>query len=94
VVQWIDAVRPKYHAIDQLRAIFPNAAMIAVTVTASVAAQKDITSLLNFSSQHRVIIGQSYHRNITYSVRKRTSNSEKGTAVEDSYTAVFVPFLT
>ena len=94
VVQWSEDFRRAYRAIDELKIIFPNAAILAVTATATTDMQQEIMRLLNFSANRVVVVGQSNRDNIKYVVKQRPPNSGKGHSVEDSYTSVFAPFLT
>jgi superfamily II DNA helicase RecQ len=94
VVQWSGDFRTAYREIDELKVIFPNAAILAVTATATTCMQKDIMRLLNFANHENVVVGQSNRENIRYVVKQRPPNSGKGQNVEDSYTSVFAPYLT
>ncbi len=62
--------------IDQLRAIFPNANIIAVTATATVAMQQEIARLLNMINP-LIVIGQSSRHNIKYTVKRQPSHTGK-----------------
>ena len=88
-VQWSKDFRKKYRDIEQLRSIFPEASMLALTGTASVKMQRDIVRILNMGNV-QVHSAQVDRGNIKYSCEKRPSNS---VGVESSYTAVFKPLL-
>jgi len=93
VVSWGENFRPKFKEIDQLAAIFPHAAMVALTATATLRMQNEIIRLLGMKNPN-IISASTDRPNIKYIVKRRLSNTGKGRTVEGSYSAVFTPVLT
>jgi len=88
VVSWGENFRPKFKEIDQLATIFPQAAVVALTATATVRMQAEIVRILGL--KHPIIITATTDRpNIKYCVKRRPGNTAKGSNVELSYTALF-----
>jgi len=92
VVTWSADFRPKYRELDRLRAIFPKAAIVAVTATATVKVQKKITRILRMNNVS-VISGLNDRPNIKYIVKKRLPQSGRNASAEQSYRGVFLPYL-
>ena len=88
-VQWSDNFRPKYRDLDILRDVFPKAAIIALTATATVKMQSEICRLLNMRKTV-LVSGQLDRSNIKYHVQQRPSQSGKAGG---AYTSVFAPIL-
>lgn len=89
VVSWGESFRPKYRELDQLGAIFPHAAIIALTATATQRMQREIIRLLGMRNA-QIITSPTDRPNIKYLVKRRLS---RGSTVEVSYSAIFTPLL-
>jgi len=93
VVSWGENFRPKFKEIDQLATIFPQAAVVALTATATVRMQAEIVRILGLKNP--IIITATTDRpNIKYCVKRRPGNTAKGSNVESSYCFIFNPILT
>jgi ATP-dependent helicase YprA (DUF1998 family) len=92
VVQWGDGFRPKYSMLCQLRTMFPEALLVALTATATLATQKAICKTLSMNNVN--VVSSNINRgNIKYICERRLPNSGSGRNTDDSYTACFLPFI-
>ena len=92
VVTWSKDFRPKYRDLDRLRAIFPDAALVAVTATATKRMQEEICRILAMKKVS--IISSIVDRpNIKYIVKTRPPQSGRNASAEQSYNSVFLPYL-
>lgn len=74
ISQWGYDFRPSYLAISQLRTLLPDAAVLALTATATPKVVDDICSQLSFRKGHSSVFKMSFARsNLRYIVR-RTEN--------------------
>jgi ATP-dependent DNA helicase RecQ len=89
ISQWGYDFRPSYHQIADLRKIFPEVAVLALTATATPEVVKDIQDKLKFREYH--VLSKSFSRkNLAYLVREtedkpayilRIVNSLKGSGI-------------
>ncbi|MBN1134508.1 MAG: DNA helicase RecQ [Methanosarcinaceae archaeon] len=70
ISEWGHDFRPEYRRLDMLKAKFPNAAMIALTATATPKVQEDIISHLKLVD-YKSYIASFDRRNLVYQVRPK-----------------------
>ena len=92
VAQWHEDFRPKYRDIQDLRAMFPQAKMVALTATATVKMRAEISHLLNMRGT-ATVTAQIDRPNIRYSAQRRPPNAGRGSSVEESYTSIIAPYI-
>ena len=94
VVEWGKDFRPQYRNIDNIRSIFTTSkpSFTAVTAAATTQLQQEIARILNLKNVYTVT-GEINRRYIKLSVHGRPGHNTKNCSAEDSYTAVFMPFL-
>ena len=92
VATWSQNFRPKYRELDRLRAVFPNAAVVAVTATATLKMQQEICRIL--AMKKIITVSSMIDRpNIKYIVKVRPPQTGRNRSAEQSYNAVFLPYL-
>ena len=94
VVQWGENFREHYRLIDSLKSAFAphSPSTVAVTATATVAMQHEISRLLDMRSMETVI-GHADRSNIKFCVKRRPANTGNNRTADSSYTAVFMPLM-
>ena len=93
VVQWSADFRPKYRDLGDLSSFFPTSRIIALTATATVKMQKEISRYINMK-EPLTVTAQLDRPNISYHVYTRPANTGRtDNAVEASYTKVFAPLI-
>ncbi len=91
-VQWSTDFRPMYREINQLRAVFPEASMVALTATATLRMRREIIRILGML-EPLIISGSTDRPNIKYTVLRRPTQTGRENQTEQSYTAVFAPLV-
>ena len=90
VATWSQNFRPKYRELDRLRAVFPNAAVVAVTATATLKMQQEICRIL--AMKKIITVSSMIDRpNIKYIVKVRPPQTGRNRSAEQSYNAVLLP---
>jgi hypothetical protein len=91
-VQWGENFRPKYRQLGELRSIFNDASIVAVTATATVETQKEIAKVLRLVPNYKTVCTNTDRNNIKYIVHRRPSFVGSG-GVDNSYHTCIVPFV-
>lgn len=92
VAQWGPDFRPAFRDIKQLRALFVNAKVLALTATATVEMRGTITKELNM--KHYAVVTASVDRaNIKIIVRKRKPTIGSKLPIEESYESIYRPLF-
>ena len=93
VVTWGREFRPAFFKIVKLRSIFPNAKLVAMTATATVAMQKEIGHKLQMQ-QYTTIAANPGRENIKLSVTRREATTGSKKHVDDSIQDLLRPFVS
>lgn len=93
VVTWGDEFRPQYKRIPKLRSIFPSALILALTATATLKMQTEITESLQMNDP-KVICRSIARDNIKLSVLTRPATTgQKLTDLDDDLHHVLEPYV-
>ncbi|XP_046566715.1 ATP-dependent DNA helicase Q1-like, partial [Haliotis rubra] len=90
---WGNSFRTDYQRLDTLRAILPNAKVVAMTATATKTTQKCIAKHLRFCANYYLVSASCDRPNLFYSVNKRSSHNSVNKTSEDAYGEVLRPIL-
>ena len=90
MIQWGQEFRPDFRNLSKLRAIFPNAHLIALTATATPTMQNDIAKVLNM--RNWITVSTSVDRpNVKIEVKRRLPSTGSNYSAEDSFNTVLQP---
>ena len=90
MIQWGQEFRPDFRNLSKLRAIFPEAHLIALTATATPSMQHDIAKVLNMRNWQT--ISASIDRpNVRLEVLRRLPSTGSRYTAEDSFNTVLKP---
>ncbi len=92
IVQWGENFRPKYRQLGELRSVFGDATIVAVTATATIDTQREIAKVLFLAANHKVVRTNIDRNNIKYIIHRRASSVSLG-CVDYAYQSCFMPFL-
>ena len=92
VIEWGPGFREKYLELSKLKALFPKAHILALTATATVSLQKEISKVLELTKP--CIISTNIDRtNIKLEVNKRPPVSGGSRTAVDSYDFIFTALI-
>jgi superfamily II DNA helicase RecQ len=91
-VQWGENFRPKYRQLGELKSIFNDASIVAVTATALVETEIEIAKVLRLLLTYRTVCTNTNRKNIKFIVHRRQLFVSLG-GVDNSYHTCIVPFV-
>ena len=93
VTEWGAGFREKFLELSKLKAVFPNANVLALTATATVTLQKKIADALQL--QNPTVISTNIDRmNIKLEVKRRPAVSGGEKTAQGSYDFIFTPIVS
>ena len=92
IVQWGNNFRPEYKNLSKLRAIFPEAVVVALTATATKETQKEIIKSLCMKKVN-VISSSVDRRNVKIIVKRRLPITGAATTTLESFEDVLAPYI-
>lgn len=92
ILEWGVDFRPDFKKLFQLRALFPNCTMLALSATVTKSGQQDIAKALKMQ-RFDPICSCPAKDNIVLVVKKRPSPTAKGNTAETPYSYVFLPLF-
>ncbi|XP_071109919.1 ATP-dependent DNA helicase Q1-like [Haliotis cracherodii] len=90
---WGESFRTDYRQLDMLRAILPQAKVVALTATATKTTKKHIAKHLRFCANYSLVSASCDRPNLFYSVNSRPSHNSVNKTPEEAYEEVLKPIL-